>query len=386
MAEGFKSNGKAKIAELMIKAFKEDCKGILYEFSEIENGNYQDFAQLWKDKCFGLITLLHKNISKITSFNKECLAVAKDLFLAKEINYSRIAALYLLFTLYERQSIRCGNRINVDVNEYKLFTDLICDLYEKGHDEAKLIFLTLDEYSAFDYCLTGDEPTDIEEPKTNENTVNSDSTKLDDMVFNEAIINHLKKSVEQYREDFKEINKLQKTKLTDALQASFESMEESVEAITSFFSDSKPGTSSATNDKIELMNTVRNKDTLKKKAMAIKSDPKHTVSVAYPGTSDEINDSQAVDKKKKVPKHNIKDRRWKGSVADMIEAYDYSSDEEESDVIEMNLDVLNMSDLIDKDFIQSELCEVENKNSSLELEEADGVKTVIESQDVNMSE
>lgn len=136
----------------MERAIFEDCRQLLINFSNNSTSiKFKTFAKEWQD------LKLHYLFGLLTNDNEVLNAVQTIMYIAKYILWKekcddaqRIGALYLLYSIYYKQTIDRYVKIEVTLAQWKVFKNFITSLPNGGdYLEPKALFSKLIKENAF---------------------------------------------------------------------------------------------------------------------------------------------------------------------------------------------------------------------------------------------
>ncbi|XP_053667814.1 snRNA-activating protein complex subunit 1 [Anopheles marshallii] len=111
------------MASVISSGFREDCADFLGEFAKLKAPDYQSFCQEWKRTNFQYIFYGRNTDAEMAEYLGEIFYTVKKCFFASKNQFERIAAFYLLYTLYFKQPLFMFCKIRLTLTEWRVMKD-----------------------------------------------------------------------------------------------------------------------------------------------------------------------------------------------------------------------------------------------------------------------
>ncbi|OQV18129.1 hypothetical protein BV898_07716 [Hypsibius exemplaris] len=144
---------------LAINGFRLDVATLVATFTQKDSLRFEDFVAVWEEMKFGFIwggiAPGVRGLTELYEFAEKCFREAVMLCLKPNDPITRVAGIYLLYSLYISRPLHCHAKIRIHpVSEMLPIATFIDELKEENHLKPVYCFVDLHEQSAFCYTLT----------------------------------------------------------------------------------------------------------------------------------------------------------------------------------------------------------------------------------------
>ncbi|XP_020281950.1 snRNA-activating protein complex subunit 1 isoform X2 [Pseudomyrmex gracilis] len=134
------------------EAFRADCQALITRFELSYNTHFQNFCELWREMQFVLVFAYHPSEVYLLTFCEDALSVTKQ-FLVNATNLKeRIAALYLMYSVYYKMPTK-QLKFRMTLSDWNCLMELRSQVNKEDFLDANYIICKLIVDHAFHFCI-----------------------------------------------------------------------------------------------------------------------------------------------------------------------------------------------------------------------------------------
>ncbi|XP_044763723.1 snRNA-activating protein complex subunit 1-like [Coccinella septempunctata] len=134
-------------------AFQADVESLLTEFEKSKSLEFQVFSNVWKKMMFSYVFSEQQYYTFVKNFMENAFLVIKKFIMFPRNIYTEVGALYLLYGMYFKQTVKEWIKIRVTLEEYEKIQDLIERLKSLYELEPLFVYNKLKKVDAFEYVF-----------------------------------------------------------------------------------------------------------------------------------------------------------------------------------------------------------------------------------------
>uniref|UniRef100_A0A8C1ATP8 Small nuclear RNA activating complex, polypeptide 1a n=1 Tax=Cyprinus carpio carpio TaxID=630221 RepID=A0A8C1ATP8_CYPCA len=143
---------RKKLCEYYWAPFKSDCEELLGRFQQTESVRYEEFSAIWREMDFSSVFFGTQSDHENRSFTRLTFTIAYRYILPPYSFQIRVGGLYMIYGLYNTQSIWPKEKIRIALKDWYDVQKLIADAKSCQHLDVFYIFKRLLSSKAF--CFT----------------------------------------------------------------------------------------------------------------------------------------------------------------------------------------------------------------------------------------
>uniref|UniRef100_A0A8C2E5E8 Small nuclear RNA activating complex, polypeptide 1a n=1 Tax=Cyprinus carpio TaxID=7962 RepID=A0A8C2E5E8_CYPCA len=143
---------RKKLCEYYWAPFKSDCEELLGRFQQTESVRYEEFSAIWREMDFSSVFFGTQSDHEKRSFTRLTFTIAYRYILPPYSFQIRVGGLYMIYGLYNTQSIWPKEKIRIALKDWYDVQKLIADAKSCQHLDVFYIFKRLLSSKAF--CFT----------------------------------------------------------------------------------------------------------------------------------------------------------------------------------------------------------------------------------------